>query len=237
MVGEIMNFVKIPINRGFTAIKYIYELIEPYGFIAGGYARYCASNNQQPSKTKDVDVFPHSKEMYLKLISVLDDAGFTIRRSNDVSVTYNRRMDLRYVMAPEIQIIKPLDKHRILTFGRPEEVLGNFDFTITRVAIDSSTHIIADEDFLKHEKKKQLVLRNIHCPISSMLRCCKYYKKGYFITPVESIKLFHDWMNRDEEYRTKVVNFLTQANIHKETGESTMSKEQVEEMEALLALD
>ncbi|MDD5459737.1 MAG: hypothetical protein PHF37_10140, partial [Phycisphaerae bacterium] len=72
----------------------------------------------------------------------------------------------------------------------------------------------------------------IHCPVSATLRCMKYSRKGYFLRPFECMKLFIDWSNRDQSYRDKLVDFLTKAG-----QEEGLSKDDVEELEAMMRID
>jgi len=229
----------IRLRRGFTEIQKVYELIQGLGFIAGGYARYVSSPRRDPVTTRDLDIFPLSKtigfeEMKQKFL----DLGFRPYHENDVSFTFNNSVE-GFEETPTIQLIKPNDTARILTYGTPEQVLNNFDFTITRAAILSPTEVLVDDDFEDDELKMHLVLKNIHCPVSSLLRCCKYSEKGYFLKPVESIKLFKDWEERDDEYKTKITEFLVASSKFdpNDPDAGPLSREDVMELERLMMID
>jgi hypothetical protein len=113
-----------------------------------------------------------------------------------------------------------------------ETILKNFDFTIIRVGILSEEEVLADADFEHDEKNRLLRFKNIHCPVSSTLRCMKYSRKGYYLRPFESLKLFIDWSNRTDDYRAELVGFLEKAD----EGDG-LTREEVDELEKLMRID
>lgn len=129
-------------------------------------------------------------------------------------------------------MIKPIREGKIVASGEMKEILENFDFTVIRCGFTSSQEILVDADFLHDEERKILRLKNIHCPISSTLRCMKYAAKGYWLKPFETLKLFLDWDSRSDEYRNKLVDFLEKSK----EGEG-LSKEDITELEALMRID
>ena len=133
---------------------------------------------------------------------------------------------------PPIQLIKPMQEARIVSFGDKKTILENFDFTVIRAAIISSEQVYVDADFLHDEKHTLLRLKNIHCPVSSSLRCMKYSRKGYWLRPFECLKLFIDWTDRPDEYRVKLVEFL-----HKASENDGLSQEEVDELETMMRID
>jgi hypothetical protein len=129
----------IRLRRGFTEITRIYDLISGYGFIAGGYARYCASPKHDPYPAGDLDIFPLRKEGCFEPVRDKFLAlGFTLYKENDVSYSFKKAPE-GWEEVPSIQLIKPADEARMLTYGSPEEILNNFDFSVTRAAILSAT--------------------------------------------------------------------------------------------------
>ncbi len=115
-----------------------------------------------------------------------------------------------------------------------EEVLNNFDFTIVRAAILNPTTALVDEDFIADDKAFKLKLKNIHCPISSTMRCIKYSKKGYWLGLGESVKLFLDWNERGPEYQQKLIGLIDAMKTPE--GEEP-NKEDIEELEKLMNID
>ncbi len=83
------QFKEVPILRGFAEIAPIWELAEKHGsMICGGYARYCASQQCNPPKASDVDLFPQSDAGHEQLIAAIQAIGFEIKHENDISVTF-----------------------------------------------------------------------------------------------------------------------------------------------------
>ena len=234
-------FKTVPLRRGFTPIKQFFDLCNHYdSVICGGYARYCASplSPTEVVQASDVDLFPKTSNATESLRRALRRLGYKKQHENEVSITMipfkNKKDMLKWMPTP--QIIKPVEKGRVKTIGTVEEILSNFDFTVVRAAIISPTEVLVDEDFENDEKQKLLRLKNIHCPISSTLRCCKYSRKGYFLKPVEALKLFTDWSNREEGYRERIIELFQKSAASKE-GNNKMSRRDIDELEALMRID
>jgi hypothetical protein len=238
-----MSFIKVPLLRGFTEIEFLYRLAEKYNMIiCGGYARYCASPNPNPIKAGDIDLFPKNENSFELIKEELLNIGYEIKYENDISISFKikEEADIKIKISPVPQIIKPVKERAIITTGSIEEILDNFDFTIVRAAIINKTTVIVDEDFLNDESYYILRLKNIHCPVSSLLRCCKYARKGYYMRPAEAIKLFNDWMDRDDNYRIRLIELFERSALggfDPEENPNGMTQEEIDEMEALLRID
>jgi len=233
-------FVETKLVRGFTEISVLYKTIQSFGgMICGGYARYCASLRTSPIPARDVDIFFRTPEEYEQAKSKFLADGLEIKHENEVSLTFKLPEDPKHLWrtTPPIQLIKPMKEARLLTYGTPEEILDYFDFTIVRAFIKDENTVLVDENFEKDELGTNLRIKNIHCPISSLFRAIKYIRRGYFLSPVESIKLFIDWQNRDQEYRDKVFSFLAKIDIHNDTGQSTLTQQEIDEFERLMRID
>jgi hypothetical protein len=240
-----MSYKVIPLRRGFIEIQPLFALCQSVGaVICGGYARYCASPRPTAKviPALDVDLFPHNEAATAKLQDALKAMGFEIRHENHVSITLKipkgKKRELGHIPTP--QIIKPVVEGRIVTLGTTEEILENFDFTIVRAAIISPTEIMVDEDFEKDEENGLLRLKNIHCPVSSLLRCCKYARKGYFLRPYEALKLFMDWDRRDNAYRLRMIELFEKSitfGKESEKNPNGMTQKEIDELEALLRID
>lgn len=239
-----MEFKTIPLKRGFYEVSKFFDLCQSHNaVICGGYARYCASPlpTQRVIPAGDVDLFPKSEEASGKILESLKGMGFEVRHENHVSITMkpskNKEKELEFLPVP--QIIKPVVEGKIVTLGTVEEILENFDFTIVRAALISENVVMVDENFEEDEKHKKLRLKNIHCPVSSLLRCCKYAKKGYFMSPAEALKLFIDWTNRGEDYQNSIIGFFKKSSKGKVSEENPdgITQEEIDELEALLRID
>jgi hypothetical protein len=233
------GWVQIPVMRGLFEITPLLDLCDKLGGkIIWGYARYCCSRQERLVTAGDVDIFPtgdsseQCQAVYDAWVNMLKSEGMEIKHENNVSITWDIKENQKFVSCPTIQIIKPIEEGAILTSGTVEEILSNFDFTIVRVALNSDRKTAtAWASFEADEKAKRLRILNIHCPISSLLRVMKYGRKGYYMRPIEAIKLFADWEGRTQEYRSRMNDLFS----HGEMGK--LSKQEIDELEALLRVD
>lgn len=224
--------------RGFSEISLVWKLAQKHrAMICGGYARYCASQLPNPAPAGDCDLFPQSEDGHLALIEELKAIGFEIKHENEISVSFQRlekHDDPRWLVCPKLQVIKPMTEGAIVTVGKMEDVLNNFDFSIVRAGILDHETVMVDSQFLEDDKAWRLRLMNIHCPISSTMRCIKYSKKGYWLGVGESVRLFLDWNERGAEYQAKLIDLI--GKMKGPNGEEP-SKEDVEELEKLMNVD
>lgn len=232
------TFIETPLLRGFSEIALVWELAQKHGsMICGGYARYCASQLRHPAPASDVDLFPQSDSGHEALVAEVKAIGFTVKHENEISVTFGhleKHDDPRWLICPTIQVIKPILQGAIVTVGPMRDILNNFDFTIVRAAILNPTTALVDQDFLEDDRARRLHLKNIHCPISSTMRCIKYSKKGFWLSLMESVKLFRDWSERGEEYQAKLTDLI--GKMKTPEGEEP-NKEDIEELEKLMNID
>jgi hypothetical protein len=234
------GWVQIPIRRGIFEITRLLDLRDKCGGrIIGGYARWCCSERQSLHRANDVDVFPIAEKegddtdaIFQSWKAALVVEGLKVKHENEVSISYEIPETGPFMACPTIQIIKPTKIGAIVTEGTIEEVLGNFDFTVVRVALNPDRlTATAWASFIEDDNKGLLRLLNIHCPISSLLRVCKYARKGYYCRPAEAMKLFFDWDARTPEYKGKMLELFEKGNM----GE--ISKQEIEELEKLLHVD
>lgn len=226
---EKTGFRKHRVMRGFSDIAYLHGLLCPnrhdrWGLICGGFVRWAISKKKNPQKPSDIDIFPVSEIGFEKLRIAFEKAGFEIKNENDLCLSYKKN---KIVNLP-VQLIKPTREARILTLGTPEQILTNFDFSIVSVALISDRLALADVYFHADDKANRLRLRNIHCPISSLLRVCKYARKGFWIPASQAIKLFADWEMRPNSYKEKIMDFFSKTEF---------SQEEVDMLEKLMRID
>jgi hypothetical protein len=230
---ERTGFEKVPVYRGFTLIKDLFALAtEKRCIICGGYVRWMCSPRRQPTPAGDVDVYPHDEEAFEAMKDALAEIGFSVYHENPMAVTYtNPQGKGKWWQMPRVQLIKPVRHGKIVAYGSMEEILANFDFTVVRIGLLSEEEALADVGYLEDEKKHVIRLRNIHCPVSSTLRCMKYAKKGYWLRPSEAIRLFVDWDERGDDYKTQLFDLFFKS------AEGEISEEEVEQLEWLLRID
>lgn len=194
------QFVRVPIRRG---RKMLLPLInaanECNSWIAGGAVRWMCSPNNDPVSSADVDIFPPDHERLLALESRLIDLGYSLhpRLPTDMARTY-----VHPQLPPPVgfvQLVVPrTEAHMNTSADTAEQLLSTLDFTIARAAIVTDEHALVDVDFERDERLRQIRVRHIVCPISSVRRIAKYTAKGYRCKMLEIIKLFAEWSSRAE---------------------------------------
>jgi hypothetical protein len=230
------GFVTVSIKRGFQEIETLFTNITVLGgVICGGYVRYCASPLPEPVKAADVDIYCVDDRVFDAIKKHMqEEMKLEKRHENNMALTFKRPKEGPYAYAPPIQLIKPVREGAIVANGTMEEILDNFDFTVIRCGLIDQHTALADKDFEEDEKHRRLRIKKIHCPISSTLRCLKYAKKGYWCRPFDVLGLFLDWERREPGYRDKIVSYLMKSAADPKSG---LTKEEVEELEALMRID
>ena len=180
------------------------------GFIAGG----CFKNIFEGKKVKDIDMFFESKDDWLEAVDVFDKRTkgyFDIYEPDEDDICNEWEEEYKFLYENEkvkayihIQSGTRIELCRAV-FGKPEDVLNEFDFTITKFALykeevedeptdeledepglfeSSDTHIeykvMFHKDFFEHLHMKRLVTVNkIPFPMSTLERMIRYIGYGY----------------------------------------------------------
>jgi hypothetical protein len=233
------GFEIVKVRRGFTEIQALFDLllermVRGDCCMCGGYIRYMCSPHTNPAKPGDLDIYFSDWDSYNETEAQLRVEGFEKKFENDVSLSFKivKDVESKYFGTPVVQLIKPIEDGAIMARGIMEDIIKNFDFTVIRCGLINSQKALVDADFMHDEAKKILRIKNIHCPISSTLRCMKYSRKGYWLPPLQCCRLFIDWEDRDEEYRNKIYHFL----VESDKGEG-LTRQEIEEMERLMRID
>lgn len=259
--------------RGTEPLKLIFDDVSNIGGIfCGGYIRYMISMKENPPKANDIDIYSQSDEIYKRLTKYFKDLGLKINKESDYSISFRIRYDDKgRISCPPvnldspvndfswnhkrsvIQLIKPVNKGKMICKGDLEEILSNFDFTIVRCGLLSLESALIDPDFHEHDENNILIFKNIHSPVSSIFRIVKYGQKGYRIKPSHLVKMFFDWDERDPEWKSKVKERVKQfetygvnrrsrrinlengeVNLSISAGNTALSIDEMTELEALL---
>lgn len=158
------------------------------GFIAGG----CFKNIFNKERVKDVDVFFENEADFQQALNYYkNNEGWFQYYENPKVVSYKRHKK------PEIaiELIRS-------TFGTPEQILSQFDFSITKFAyfkteeekiilsdsdpfseteMITTYKVIFDENFFEHLQLKRLVVEpDLLFPVGTFERMLRYVKYGYF---------------------------------------------------------
>ena len=162
------------------------------GIIAGG----CFKNIFKKEKVKDIDIFFRNKNDFDKALDVYKDkvnkGKFEKKYKNkNVVAFYDKDNDIT------IELIKK--KY----YSSPEELLNEFDFTITKFAyyfeIDDDTDgnfhfnysVMYHKKFFEHLLTNKLVIEepNLLYPFSTFERSLRYTKYGYNLCKQSKVNL------------------------------------------------
>lgn len=207
-------------KRGVYEIEEVLSQLDGLGVVCGGYARYMLSPNVNTPKAGDLDLYVYEPGFEKALTTRLLGTNLFVKIfETPRAITFRKRHGADWVGPDRLQIIKPVQEGRLLTYGTVEAILGNFDFSVARAAVDANKVGWVDENFDQDELDMNLRIEKIQCPISSTLRIAKYAGKGYKIISTEVFKLFEEWNRRGENW---------QVSIKKEFDEMRRLQEQLE---------
>jgi len=202
-------------------VEEVMDIIGSKGFIAGGCPRYFAVDDEIPYS--DIDVYCKSEEYFNDICQALEKAGWQ-KTSESVNA-------VRYRKSPGgviVEVIKPFQNEHMKTFGEPEEVIQQFDFTVTKAYFKDKRTVVVDEALIEDVKRRRLIITSIPCPIAVAQRVTKYARKGFSIGVRELVKLFIEWDRRDRQYKNRLQELLSNPEL---------SDEDFEELERLLRVD
>jgi hypothetical protein len=177
-------------------------------------------------------VYCPTEDDFTKARQMFEKEELEIRHENELAITYKLTKKGKFRHVPGIQLIKPVKEGRVVTMGTMEEILSSFDFTVVRAAITGPHTVLVDADFMHDEEVKILRIKNIHCPVSSTLRCVKYAGKGYWLPLTQVLGLFLDWEGRSDDYRMRLIQFIKRMEAREE-----LTKEEINELEAMMRRD
>ena len=210
-----MSFIPSFPKRGVFEVQPVLDAIKGYGVICGGYARFVLSPRKDVAPAGDVDVYacqqfgtgPTLEPLAVyeilkeKLLSMgLFNKAFETPRA----LSLRKKSGAPYFGPEKLQVIKPVQEGRLLTYGTIHDILDNFDFSVARAAVVDATRGFVDVDFDQDEIDQVLRIKRIQCPISGALRIAKYSEKGYGVRSREIYKLFEEWNRRGPEWQTSI---------------------------------
>lgn len=203
------GFTEIPLIRGFDVISYLWKVLYDVSnstkkdcFIAGGYARYCASPKIHPVFPGDIDIYCETERVFYEIKNRLD-TELRLQNASKYAIEFVVPENGPYHYMPSIHLIIPKADNTYITMGDKETVLSNFDFSIIRCAIESPTSVLVDVDFNHDESNNILRIKKIRKPVHVLARCLKYATKGYYLDAKEAVKLFECWAKLSDDEKQK----------------------------------
>lgn len=167
------------------------------GFIAGG----CFRNIFDNTPVKDIDIFFENNEDYTKAKSYYENKDNFIKYYDNKKVVAFKHTKNGMV----IELIQSV-------FGKPEEIINNFDFSITKFAYYKEKVIFDEEeiteykiihhkDYFEHLHLKRLVTNEMLIyPNSTFERLLKYAKYGYFPCRETKMHIINNIKNSNNEF-------------------------------------
>lgn len=210
---------KVPVNENILDV-FFREIYYRGGFIAGGFARYVVSETPF-SEPGDIDVFCRTIDSFMNLKTFFS-SFCKVEHNSDFAISFKAESNYKYIKK-KIQLIVPREEGNIKTFGTPDEVIANFDFTINMIAFDDGGFYMA-ERFESHNLRHKLIFNNIHCPVGILARVRKYLRKGYRITVTEMLKMYYDWDAADPKMKELVRNTFNDDWFDDEDDEETINE-------------
>lgn len=187
-----MNNFVIDTPDNFRQIRWLDKYMEGHkGFIAGG----CFKNILSGERVKDIDIFFESESDFQEAVDLFNDEK---HQKEEWKFKYRNKKVCAFRKEGEKVWVEFIESE----FGKPEEILGSFDFTVAKTAYYkepkyeekeddyfpfSSASIVAyeykllyHEKFFEHLHMKRLVIdENIPFPVSTWERSYRYKGYGY----------------------------------------------------------
>lgn len=170
-----MSYIELKLEQ--PVKETVKEIVKLGGIVAGGYARYLASEDEFMSGIYaygDIDIFTPNHVEFCRVFNFLKE------HSVDYVSGFNNS---RFTVAneePDYNLIVP-DTFR--KFTTTQELVESFDLTICQVALDKDG-LHGTSDFYVDNRGDRIAFSRdytITNPIGSMKRLIKYAKKGYEI--------------------------------------------------------
>jgi hypothetical protein len=203
---------KVSLKRGFEELQKFWPVIESMDVvIAGGFARYCASEANPVADPGDLDIFTFTQDAFDALVGLIKACGVTKNNQTEMAITFNPGQSGLFATNRPIQVVRP-----VKDVSKPEDILVRFDISAVRAAILSPSEILIDRDFQSAERDKKIVFKNIISPISALYRLGKYSQKGYTASVLEILKILKVWDDLPEQDRKMMHDFLENGNSLKD---------------------
>lgn len=180
------------------------------GYVAGG----CFKNIFNKEKIKDIDIFFESEEDFFEAKTYFEDE---IKGSPDKWKFSYENKNCWSVFSIKDEIRLELVKNY---YGKPEDTIQTFDFTITKFAyyrttqyVDSEgkidTKVVYYKDFFEHLHLKRLVVDNrLILPANSFNRMVRYIGYGYLPCKETKAKIILELSKLDFDNKDDVMKLL-----------------------------
>lgn len=194
-------YEKLRINRIHPIVAELLPVLrEHHCYIGGGYARWACSPKHDTPMPKDIDIICPS-EGQLRSLEKAFDAVRHMRKGEESSFSITYRAYPANAYPGDIQLLKTIRGQTI------EECLDKIDFSVCRVAFDSTEVAVAHTSFLRDEFQRRLSVLSLcdtHLPENALFRLLRYVQKGYDVDQADVMKII-DWIRAAKTITTDYV--------------------------------
>lgn len=182
------------------------------GFICGG----CFKNIFNKERVKDIDIFFKNQTDWNNAVEHYDNLTVGYWTGDGGEVSEDEAEYIFYYENDNVKAYKHIETGTVIElcckiFGTAEEILNQFDFTITKFAYYKENvkdedgesivyKVMYDDCFFEHLHMKRLVTdKNILFPMSTFERMLRYAKYGYFPCKETKMKIIQAIRNLSEK--------------------------------------
>lgn len=155
------------------------------GNICGGFPLAVAGKNHRPAHLHfdagDIDVWPKNEQSRRLLLEYLKNEGYEMDAMTIWASTFNK-LSLDLFSYP-IQIIN-------INCENPADIVNEFDLAVCQFFIKDINTVVGTQQAVSDVSTRQItILKGWDTPIDLAYRLAKYVQKGYYINPLEIIKI------------------------------------------------
>jgi hypothetical protein len=205
-----------PIRRSGATASSVLSLFKREGIyviIAGGYARFVVSDNDNTPPARDIDCFFCSQEAFDKACVIMDEIGAVKVYQSANAFSYVMPNTTEWQWTPVIQLIDP-SSYRFEKTINPYSIVDAFDLNISKAFLylvdtpaDNSEALQAmvSESFIKDDKSNSVTTSNITSALSTLSRLCKYAGMGYSVKQATILNVLEFWDTIKTEDRKTIL--------------------------------
>lgn len=175
-----------PVKRGWEEVAELYTLIGDRCFIAGGFAVWMASPQDDPYPANDIDIFavtPDHAWAITQEICALYGWDYSVSPVA-FSLHPSPTRQAKVVNKRRVQVVIPNPKWDLASLSRPYQmgrVLDGFDLDVCRGVLVSPEIVSGDPNMGGYDAH----LRVIRNPVYTLRRMFKYMQKGVRFSDIE----------------------------------------------------
>lgn len=193
-----MSYKRIPVRRGFTEIKSVFEIVdETGGMICGGYPRQmCNEFGNRVGKNSDLDIFFLNQKSFDTTLEALKAKKFGVELQSDRAVTLGKAWNDETYWGPRVQLIEPKKSYKSF-----ENLMDSFDLSCCQAGLISPTECLVSSAFHSTDMSGEIEVVDASNPINTVMRIIKYVNMGYKIQSGSIVELLDAWKDMSDSQR------------------------------------